>query len=146
LNASEAALGSPSPTTENFYTPLQTPGAPPTTSQEQAPKSKKKKPKKKKKPVATQEATETPITPSASVSTAGFADRMFTPGSSSDEDLIYNSDPFGNQMSHIDAIRNAVNDPNTYYSTVNREMAEKAQREKDAEVCTRCMSPVMTVC
>jgi len=38
------------------------------------------------------------------------------------------------QMSHIDAVRGSVNDSNTYYSIVNREMAEMAQNEEDDKV------------
>jgi hypothetical protein len=47
-----------------------------------------------------------------------------------DDSYDYTADPFGNQMSHIDAIREATKDPNLYYNVVNREMAEKAAKEK----------------
>lgn len=149
LTASDVALDPTSPTAENFYTPLQTPAAPPVDFQEQLTKSKKKKSKKKKKKPVTEEATEAPATPS--VTTSGLANSNTPLSSSSDDSLAFGSDPFGAQMSHIDAIRNTVNDPASYYSMVNRETAERAEQETLAQaaasaVCTTMSTHAMTVC
>jgi hypothetical protein len=130
LNAGDTGLTSPSPSAENFFTPLQTPAVPPT-PEEQTPKPKKKKPKKKKKkPAAAGEASASSMPPF----TPGGAPRApndgSPPSSNSDDGLAYDDNPFGNQISHIDAIRGATKDPNNYYNIVNREMEEeKAEKE-----------------
>jgi hypothetical protein len=130
--ASSATLHPPpSPTAEDFHTPLQTPTALSAT-QDQVPQPKKKKNKKKKKKPAT------------ASSGASVGDTVLEVASTTANNLNYDytADPFGDQMSHIDAIREATKNPDSYYNVVNREMAEEAAKEKADEksdeetVCT----------
>jgi hypothetical protein len=58
------------------------------------------------------------ITSTSSDGSYGWAGRKFT------------ADPFGNQMSHIEAIREATRDPKLYYNMVNRQMEESAAKDK----------------
>lgn len=129
LLASEGGQPSPSPTTQAFHTPLQTPALPDAV-QEQAdkPKKKKKKSKKKKTPAAAVEAADQDSSV-AGTSVAGGDTNTHSPTAELE-------DPFGHQMSHIDAIRAGLKNPNTYYSQVNRAMAErdaKLEASKRAE-------------
>lgn len=129
LLASEGGQPSPSPTTQAFHTPLQTPALQ-DAAQEQAdkPKKKKKKSKKKKTPAAALEAADQDSSV-AGTSVAGGDTNTRSPTAELE-------DPFGHQMSHIDAIRAGLKNPNTYYSQVNRAMAErdaKLEASKRAE-------------
>jgi hypothetical protein len=47
-----------------------------------------------------------------------------------------NADPFGHQMSHIDAIRKATKDPTTYFNTVNREIAGRKPNKNQDSIST----------
>ncbi|KAH4599772.1 hypothetical protein HBI65_045000 [Parastagonospora nodorum] len=132
LLASEGGQPSPSPTTQAFHTPLQTPALP-DAAQEQAekPKKKKKKSKKKKTPATAVEAADHDSSV-AGTSVAGGDTNTHSPTGELE-------DPFGHQMSHIDAIRAGLKNPNTYYSQVNRAMAERdakleANRAEEPEV------------
>jgi hypothetical protein len=124
LHPREGGQPSPSPSTQDFHTPLQTP-VDPDKSREQVekPKRKKKKNKKKKTPTAAQEGADP-------VAGASVADAQA--GSNGDYDHL--ADPFEQQISHIDAIRAAVKDPNTYYNQVNREIAERDAKIKADEL------------
>ncbi|EAT84883.2 hypothetical protein SNOG_07417 [Parastagonospora nodorum SN15] len=132
--ASEGGQPSPSHTTPSLSIPrFQTPALP-DAAQEQAdkPKKKKKKSKKKKTPATAVEAAD------HDSSVAGYFSRGWRPPTPipPPEEL---EDPFGHQMSHIDAIRAGLKNPNTYYSQVNRAMAERdakleANRAEEPEV------------
>lgn len=128
LNGGENGQPSPSPATENFVTPLQTPGLP----QEQSPKPKKKrKPKKKKKSAATAEVS---VAGAAGGSSGNGANQPNGGPSSSESesDEKIDTDPFGEQMSHIDAIRKEVKNPNSYFAKANRELEEAERRERES--------------
>jgi hypothetical protein len=112
----------------------------PSTSQDPTPKPKKKKNKKKKKPVTVLNATgcASPTAfadPGLEKASSEFAVARNT-GSSIDELFQWTSDPFGNQMLHIDAIRAATKEPDNIFNQINREREEKAAKEKDTTVCT----------
>jgi hypothetical protein len=120
--------------------------ASPPSSQAQTPKPKKKRNKKKKKstaPAAVDEATSSATVAGSST----VADSSTVAGSSTGDaatgvanakgkspslvgDYDYDADPFGHQMSHIDAIRAANKRQDTFYNTVNRERAERAAKQK----------------
>jgi hypothetical protein len=92
--------------------------------QEQIPKPKKKKNKKKKKKAATLQQVE------GSDVRAPHNNEVYSLPSDdaqSQDENEYKADPFGSQISHIDAIRQFKNHPNNYYARVNREMAEQAE-------------------
>jgi hypothetical protein len=132
LLASEGGQPSPSPTTQAFHTSLQTPALP-DAAQEQAdkPKKKKKKSKKKKTPAAAAEAADHDSSVAGTLVAGGDTNTHSPTGEL--------EDPFGHQMSHIDAIRAGLKNPNTYYSQVNRAMAERdakleAKRAEEPEV------------
>ncbi|KAF2829781.1 hypothetical protein CC86DRAFT_464288 [Ophiobolus disseminans] len=145
LNMGDTAVLSPSPTAENFFTPLQTPATIPTTAQDQAPKAKKKKNKKKKKAAATVtvEASGT-NSPAASIiashngTTAVSVSNCSPPSSGADTDSpSHGPNPFGEQMSHIDAIRKEAKNPDSFYNRINRsreeETAKNEKHDKDYE-------------
>ncbi|KAF1916778.1 hypothetical protein BDU57DRAFT_517073, partial [Ampelomyces quisqualis] len=126
LHPNDAAQLSPSPTAQDFFTPMQTPALT-SAPQEQTPKPKKKKNKKKKKKNATEqegEGSDNPTTISNSVVPfTSNTSQIFDEGD-------YIADPFGKQLSHIDAIRHAHKNPDSYYAQVNRQMAEIAAQKK----------------
>jgi hypothetical protein len=147
LHHNESAQLSPSPTADEFSTPLQTP-AMPSTSEEQAQKqNKKKNKKKKKKKTAAVSDAPTPATatvsatyvPTGSVPFALIGSTAYVPtGASSsagpsvpktatfvDGAGNWNGDPFGGQLSHIDAIRAKANSPDNFFNRLAREKAEK---------------------
>jgi hypothetical protein len=111
---------------------------PPSSSQAQAPKPKKKKKKNKKKKSAAaagmNESTTLGTVAGPSTADAG-AHVAAVKGTSSNVTgaYDYDADPFGHQMSHIDAIRAAAKKSDTYYNTVNRARAEKAMKQKADE-------------
>jgi hypothetical protein len=119
LHPSEPGQPSRSSAAKNFYTPQQTPTIPDVPQEQTAPvepeKKKRKKSKKKKKKAPT---------PDASVTDNDIE---------STNDVDYEADPFGNQMSHIDAIREDLKNPNSYYNSVNKRMAERDARIKSGQ-------------
>lgn len=121
LHPSDIGHPSPSPAAEDFHTPLQTPTVPDTPQEQTAkPKKKKNKSKKKKKAaVPTAPAAEDSVTDAEIESTNNFD---------------HEADPFGNQMSHIDAIREGLKNENTYYNQVNQRMAERNAKIKSGEI------------
>jgi hypothetical protein len=126
---------SPSPTAEDFHTPLQTPAATSAPQEQVAPPKKKKNKKKKKKTAA-------PVSADAATASAPFGKTdssraaPTTPNNNSDgsTEFDYSADPFGGQMSHIDAIRKAVKDPNTYYNRTNRELAGQTPNTEQVSI------------
>jgi hypothetical protein len=144
-----AALTSPSPTAEDFHTPMQTPASTEPQPQALATKKKKRKNNSKKKAAAITEPTEATTVSAASSSappanTAGDNDSrvrnlimagFHSTGSASVRNpLDYDNDPFGNQITHIDAVRHEHNNPspNNYYADVNRRIAERKAAEEKA--------------
>ncbi len=84
-----------------------------------APKKKKKKPKKKNKTAAT--ASGSVVVPSVDPDTTG-----------TEEDYRF-YDPFGSQLSHIDAIRRAVKyDTTSYIARTNARIEKEAEERKEA--------------
>lgn len=149
-----AALTSPSPTAEDFHTPLQTPAATGPEPQATATKKKKRKNNKKKAVAASQ-----PAEPKEDVEASSSAPPTNIAGNDDEETLTRNMlvgsfhstgpaptpnpfyydpgdqrDPFGHQISHIDAVLNEANNPSphNYYADVNRRMAEREAAEKKA--------------
>ncbi|KAF1851824.1 uncharacterized protein K460DRAFT_42107 [Cucurbitaria berberidis CBS 394.84] len=114
------------------------------TPQEQAPKKKKKKNKKK-----TKKPADTPVEPNETGKAAELADTaqpaevasaisVINSDSASGDDGIDEDydfyDPFSSQMTHIDAIRRGLKNPNSYYAQVNAAMAaDKEEAEAKAE-------------
>jgi hypothetical protein len=123
LHPSDAGRPSPSPAAEDFHTPLQTPTIPDAPQEQTAtaePKKKKRnksKKKKKKKAAAS--------TPDASVTDNDIE---------STNNVDHEADPFGNQMSHIDAIREGLKNEDFYYNQVNKRMAERDAKIKSGEL------------
>jgi hypothetical protein len=132
-----AAQLSPSPTAEDFHTPLQTPAATSATQELVAPLKKKKNKKKKKKTaalVSTDAATASaPVGESISSRAASTTLNNNSDGST---EFDYSADPFGGQMSHVDAIRKAVKDPTTYYNRTNRDLAGQAPNTELVSIST----------
>jgi hypothetical protein len=145
LHPSDSAQVSPSPTAQDFHTPLQTPAIPPI-PQDSTPKPKKKKNKKKKKPAAAVDATDSAMSATSAGACLGDAGTGIAVakrnGSGSAAQTSWFLDPFGNQMSHIDVIRAATKNEDSYYNKVNREREEKAVKASSAQepeslgVCT----------
>lgn len=88
---------------------------PPSSPDGQAKSKKKRNKKKKKKPTVANETKDATPTPVAGTLTGG-ADTGI-------------ADSLGNQMTHIDKIRAAAKDPNTFFNTVNAERRDRAMRE-----------------
>lgn len=136
LNNETAINRLSSPTSEAFFTPMQTPAFQQTMNpgvtegppivQDEASKPKKKKPKKKKKkslvPATGVESSTPTVNNETSAAPVGIT-----------SDLLWSDDPFGDQMSHIDAIRKSVNDPNSYYYQMNKELADRKMGEQAAK-------------
>jgi hypothetical protein len=133
LHHNESTLLSPSSIAQDHSMPLQTPVMPPA-SGEEAPKPKKKKNKKKKKKTAAVldgpvpiPATDSVPAASASIGASSAAGpsvpKTATAGPSVPKTATFvdgngnwNGDPFGGQMSHIDAIRQLVTDPRSPFN------------------------------
>jgi hypothetical protein len=155
LQTEELAVMSPSPTTPEFRSAVQTPITPAPQAQGadalaakflaaealaalatdgqtaevnvpgEEPPKKKKKKSKKKKKKAAAGPTET--TDVASGSNSG-KDAVLQCESGSDDDLY---DPFSSQLKHIDAIKKSLKNPDSYYSQVNARMTAEAETEAD---------------
>jgi hypothetical protein len=124
LHHNESTLLSPSSIAQDYSTPLQTPVMPPA-SREEPPKPKKKKnKKKKKKKTAAVLGGTVPIPATDSVSAASASIGASSAAGPSvpktatfvDGNGNWNGDPFGGQMSHIDAIRQLVTDPRSPFN------------------------------
>ncbi|KAF2036337.1 hypothetical protein EK21DRAFT_84032 [Setomelanomma holmii] len=137
----DPAQPSPSPTAEDFHTPLQTP-ADLNTTLELPVKSKKNKKKNKKKKVPATDMDPTKSTgPTRSSSGAPDTDIASTkdpsitairPAPSSPDD-IDPDDAFADQLKQIDSVRKSNEDAKSYFNKVNKGDKEKAAEDKGAE-------------
>jgi hypothetical protein len=133
-----AVQPSPSPTAEDFHTPLQTPAATSAPKEQVAPPKKKKNKKKKKKtdaPVPTNVSTASaPVGETSSFRPTSTTDNHNNSGGATEFD--YSAHPFGGQISHIDAVRNSVKDSKTYYNQTNRELAAQTPNTDQFSIST----------
>ena len=113
------------------------------TGQEEAPKKKKKRSKKKSKkpadapaeasePLNAIDSTQTSVSVGSDDGSAAVVDNEQTKQSDAEsltqEDYLF-YDPFNSQMTHIDAIRRGVKNPNHYFAQVNARMAAEEERK-----------------
>jgi hypothetical protein len=136
LHPDDPAQPSPSPTADDFYTPLQTPAVPPT-AQDQAPKLKKKNKKKKKKaattlePIATAGIDSTSAAPGTSLPSSSNPPTVSKhPAPSSPDSVDHSADPFADQMSHIDSVRKSNKESKHYYNRTDQDIEAKGADEK----------------
>ncbi|KAH8730597.1 hypothetical protein GQ44DRAFT_823310 [Phaeosphaeriaceae sp. PMI808] len=131
MNQSDVVPHSPSPTADDFFTPLQTPAAT-LFAEDQATKPKKKNKSKKKKKTTGASApsgasdVKTELTPTVDAEASATISKDNDPS----VDQPSSSNPFANGKSPIDMIQGVANNPNTNSTIVNREAKERAKDDQ----------------